>query len=68
VPLNGQTKTTATPLKETENINVANCEIGTHVACMGDMRKAYKILVWNSERNRLLARPKRRWRLMRVYP
>jgi hypothetical protein len=32
-----------------------------HVACMGDMRKAYKILVGKPEGKRPLRSPRRRW-------
>jgi len=32
-----------------------------HVACMGEMRNAYNILVWKPEWKRLLRRPRRRW-------
>jgi hypothetical protein len=32
-----------------------------HVACMGEDRKVYKVLVGNSERKRPLGRPRRRW-------
>jgi hypothetical protein len=34
---------------------------GYYVACMGEIRKAYKILVWKPEGNRLLGRPRSRW-------
>jgi hypothetical protein len=32
-----------------------------HVACMGEERKAYKVLVGKSEGKRPLGRPRRRW-------
>jgi hypothetical protein len=32
-----------------------------HVACMGEMRNAYNILVGKPERKRLLGRPTRKW-------
>jgi len=32
-----------------------------HVACMGERRNAYRILVGKPEGKRLLGRPKRRW-------
>jgi hypothetical protein len=32
-----------------------------HVACMGEMKNAYKILVGTSDGKRLLGRPRRRW-------
>jgi hypothetical protein len=33
-----------------------------HIAHMGEMRKAYKILVGNSKQKRLLGRPKHKWK------
>jgi hypothetical protein len=33
-----------------------------HVACMGEVRNAYKILVGKSEEKRPLGRPKHRWK------
>jgi hypothetical protein len=36
-----------------------------HVASMGEMRKAYNILVRKPEMKRLLGRPKRRWKDIR---
>jgi hypothetical protein len=30
--------------------------------CMGEKRNAYSVLVGNSERNRQLGRPRRRWK------
>jgi hypothetical protein len=35
--------------------------MGGHVACLGDKKSAYRILVGRSERNRPLGRPRRRW-------
>ena len=32
-----------------------------HVACMGDRRSAYRVLVESRDENRSLGRPKRRW-------
>jgi len=32
-----------------------------HVACMGEERGAYRVLVGKPERKRLLGRPRRRW-------
>jgi hypothetical protein len=32
-----------------------------HVACMGEVRGAYNILVWRPEGRRPLGRPRRRW-------
>jgi hypothetical protein len=32
-----------------------------HVACIGEMRTAYKIMVGNPEGNRTLDRPSHRW-------
>jgi hypothetical protein len=32
-----------------------------HVACMGDMRGTYNVLMWRSDGTRPLGRPKRRW-------
>jgi hypothetical protein len=32
-----------------------------HVARMGEMRNAYNILVWKTEKKKPLERPKRRW-------
>jgi len=32
-----------------------------HVACMREMRNAYRILVWKPEGKRLLGRPKHKW-------
>jgi hypothetical protein len=37
-------------------------ETSGHVACMGEMRNAYSILVIMSERKRPLGRPRRRWK------
>jgi len=36
-------------------------ETGRHVACMGELRSAYKILVGKPEGNRPLGGPKSRW-------
>jgi len=39
-----------------------------HVSRIGEMRDAYKIVVGKPERNRLLGRPRRRWRdNIRIY-
>jgi hypothetical protein len=35
--------------------------MGGHVACMGDMRNAYEILVGKPEEKRPLGRPRHRW-------
>jgi hypothetical protein len=32
-----------------------------HVACIGERRGAYRVLVWKPEGKRLLGRPRRRW-------
>ena len=32
-----------------------------HVACMGEERGAYRVLVWKPEGKRPLGRPRRRW-------
>jgi hypothetical protein len=32
-----------------------------HVACMGEKRVAYKVLVWKPQEKRPLGRPRRRW-------
>jgi hypothetical protein len=32
-----------------------------HIACMGEMKKAYKILVTKPEETRSLTRPRCRW-------
>jgi len=37
-----------------------------HVARVGDMRRAYKILVGNPDEKRQLGRPKRRWKDIRI--
>jgi hypothetical protein len=34
------------------------------VACMREMRNAYKIMVGNSEGKKSLRRPRHRWRIM----
>jgi hypothetical protein len=35
--------------------------VGGHVACMGEMRNTYNILVWKPEGKRQLGKPWRRW-------
>jgi hypothetical protein len=32
-----------------------------HVACMADLKNAYKIVIGKPERKRLLGKPKSRW-------
>jgi hypothetical protein len=38
-----------------------------HVACMGDNRKAYRILMGNPEEKRSFGRPRHKWKLILKY-
>jgi hypothetical protein len=41
--------------------SIKKCDGMEHVACMGEMRNAYKILVRKSEGKRPFGRPRPRW-------
>jgi len=36
-------------------------KLARHVACTGDRKHAYRVLVWRPEGKRPLGRPRRRW-------
>jgi hypothetical protein len=42
-------------------INIRRVRYAGHVACMEEMRNAYKILIWKPEGKRPCGRPRRRW-------